>query len=200
LKTLSALIEASTATMFGRHEIMSPTEQARQLDRNLQQFKVTAKPHLAGITGLASRRSIRRTLRLFAACDRHGRNLARTSERYQDLVGSEPLAAQQSAQHAEAFTSAAAQVRSNIDALLAAIDGADAPTINLTTDDLDAAETAARHRDGEGQPRPDTLRFLTAVHALRQIDAAVVTAATDLGARDELKTAVGTAPEGRIDG
>ncbi len=78
--------------MFGGDETASPTEQARELDRNLQQFRVTAKPLLAGVAGLAGRRSIRRGLRLFTACDRYGRSLARNSERYQDPVGSEPLA------------------------------------------------------------------------------------------------------------
>ena len=116
LTSLSALIEISTETMFGGDETASPTEQARELDRNLQQFRVTAKPLLAGVAGLASRRSIRRGLRLFAACDRYGRSLARNAEQYQDPVGSEPLA--------HAFTSAAAQTRRNIDALVAIIDGA----------------------------------------------------------------------------
>jgi uncharacterized membrane protein YccC len=185
LTALSALIEISTATMCGEDETVSPTEQARQLDRNLQQFRVTAKPLLAGVAGLAGRRSIRRGLRIFTACDRYGRSLARSSEQYQDPVGSEALA--------DAFTSAAAQTRRNIDALVAIIDGADSVTVDSTTDELDAAETLARHQDGEGEPRPDTRRFLTAVHALRQIERAVVAAATNLGARDGLKVPSPTA-------
>ena len=61
-------------------------------------------------------------------------------------------------------------------------------TVNSATDDLDSAESLARHQDGEGGPRPDTRRFLTAVHALRQIERAVVTAAINLGAgRDGTK-------------
>jgi uncharacterized membrane protein YccC len=177
LTDLSALIEISTATMFD-DETLSPTEQARQLDRKLQQFRVSAKPHLAGVAGLAGRRSIRRALRIFAACDRYGRSLARSSEQYQDPGGSQTLA--------PAFTSAAARTRSNIDALVTIIDGANGVRISSATDELDAAETLARHQDGEGEPRPDTWRFLTAVHALRQIERAVVTAATNLGARDGL--------------
>jgi hypothetical protein len=43
---------------------------------------------------------------------------------------------------------AAAQTRSNIDALVAIIDGATGVTVNSATDELDAAETAARHQDG----------------------------------------------------
>jgi uncharacterized membrane protein YgaE (UPF0421/DUF939 family) len=185
LMSLSALIEISTATMFCGDETASPTEQARELDRNLQQFRITAKPLLAGFAGLASRRSIRRGLRLFSACDRYGRSLARSAEQYQDPVGSEPLA--------HAFTSAASQTRSNIDALVAIIDGAVGVNINSTTDELDAAETVARHQDGEGEPGPDTRRFLTAVHALRQIERAVVTGATNLGARDGVKVPSPTA-------
>jgi uncharacterized membrane protein YccC len=185
LTSLCALIEISIATMFCGDETASPTEQARELDRNLQQFRVTAKPLLAGVAGLASRRSIRRELRLFTACDRYGRSLARNAERYQDPVGSEPLA--------DAFTSAAAQTQSNIDALVAIIDGADAAIVNSTTDALDAAETLARHRDGEGEPQPDTRRFLSAVHALRQIERAVVSAAISLGARDSVQVPSPTA-------
>jgi uncharacterized membrane protein YccC len=177
LTDLSALIEISTATMFD-DQTLSPTEQARQLDRKLQQFRVSAKPHQAGVAGLAGRRSIGRALRILAACDRYGRSLARSSEQYQDRVGSPTLA--------PAFTSAAAQTRSNIDALVTIIDGADGVRVNSATDELDAAETLARHQDGEGEPRPDLWPFLTAVHALRQIERAVVTAATNLGARDGL--------------
>jgi uncharacterized membrane protein YccC len=185
LTSLSALIEISTETMFGGDETASPTEQARELDRNLQQFRVTAKPMLAGVAGLASWRSIRRGLRLFSACDRYGRSLARSAEQYQDPAGSDPLA--------QAFTSAAAQTRNNIDALVAIIDGAVGVRINSITDELDAAETVARHQDGEGEPSADTRRFLTAVHALRQIERAVVTGATNLGARDGVKVAAPTA-------
>jgi len=86
LTALSSLIEISTATMFGGDETGSPTEQARQLDRALQQFRVSAKPLLAGFAGLGGRRSIRRGLRIFTACDRYGRSLARNSEQYQDPV------------------------------------------------------------------------------------------------------------------
>jgi uncharacterized membrane protein YccC len=179
LKALSALIEISTATMFGEDEAVSPTEQARQLDRNLQQFRITAKPLLAGVAGLAGRRSIRRGLRIFTACDRYGRSLARSSERYQDPVGSQQLA--------EAFTAAAEQTRRNIDVLLALVDGAGPQTINSATFALDAAEALARHQDAEDAPQPDTRRFLTAVHALRQIERAVITAATSLGAREAPK-------------
>jgi uncharacterized membrane protein YccC len=179
LTSLSDLIEISTVTMFGGDEPVSPTEQARQLDRNLQQFRVTAKPLLAGVAGLASRRSIRRGLRTFTACDRYGRSLARNSERYQDPVGSEPLS--------DAFTSAAAQTRRNIDALIAIVDGACEMTVDSATDDLDSAECLARHQNGDGESRTDTRRFLTAVHALRQIERSIITAAINLGARDTLK-------------
>ncbi|OBK45644.1 FUSC family protein [Mycobacterium sp. 1081908.1] len=176
LTTLSALIEISTATMFGGDEAVSPTEQARQLDRALQQFRVSAKPLLAGVAGFAGRRSIRRALRIFAACDRYGRSLARSAEQYSDPIGSDGPATD--------FIAAAARTRSNIGALCAVIDGAEGVTVNSATDDLDAAETAARQHDGEGELGADARRFLTAVHALRQIDRAIITGATNLGARD----------------
>jgi hypothetical protein len=186
LTSLSALIEISAATMFGAAEDVSPSEQARQLDRDFQQFRVTAKPLLAGVAGLAGRRSIRRALGIFAVCDRYGRSLARSSERYQDPIGTDPL----SSEPAQAFSAAAAQTGRNIDALAAAIDGGHAPNLVSAADDLDAAETAARQQDGDGlddQPGPDTRRFLTAVHALRQIERAVVTAATNLGGRESVR-------------
>ena len=184
LTSLSELIEISTATMCGRDETVSPTEQARQLDRKLQQFRITAKPLLAGVAGLAGRRSIRRGLRIFSACDRYGRSLARSTEQHQGSVGSHPLAADLATDLADAFASASGQTRRNIDALLAMIDGADSVTVDSTTDELDAAETLARHQGAGGEPRPDTRRFLSAVHSLRQIERAVITAATNLGARD----------------
>jgi len=44
-----------------------------------------------------------------------------------------------------------------------------------------------RRQEGEAEPAPDSRQFLTAVHALRQIERAVVTGATNLGARDGVK-------------
>jgi len=84
---------------------------------------------------------------------------------------------------------AAAQTRSNIDALVAILDGAEGVTVNSATDGLDAAEPAARHQDGDGGLRLGTRHFLTAVQAVRQIERAIITAATDLGAGDSLKVA-----------
>ncbi|PRI16896.1 FUSC family protein [Mycobacterium shigaense] len=185
LTSLSDLIEISTATMFGGDEVVSPTEQARQLDRNLQQFRISAKPLLAGVAGLAGRRSIRRGLQIFTACDRYGRSLARTSEQYRDPVGAEALS--------DAFTSAAAQTRRNIDTLIAMVDGAKGGTVDSATDDLDAAECRARHRADGAEPDPDTRRFLTAVHALRQIERSTITAAINLGARDRTQVPAPTA-------
>lgn len=118
LTSLSALIEVCAATMCGEGGA-SPSEQARQVDRDLQQFRVTAKPLLAGVAGLAGRRSIRRALGIFSACDQYGRSLARSSEQYRDPVGSPPPASKL----AQAFSAAAAQTRRNIEALQEAIEG-----------------------------------------------------------------------------
>jgi uncharacterized membrane protein YccC len=185
LMALSTLIETSTAAMLGQSQAASPTEQARQLDRELQQFRLTAKPHLAGVAGIGGRRSIRRGLRIFTACDRYGRSLARSSERYRDPAGSQELA--------HAFAAAAAQTRRNIDAVVAAIDGDHAATVVSAMDELDAAETLAQHQDSEPEPRLSTQRFLTAVHSLRQIERAVLIAATNLGVRDSLRAPSPTA-------
>lgn len=193
LTSLSALIDASAAAMLGDDEEgASPSEQARQVDRDLQQFRDTAKPLLAGVSGLAGRRSIRRALGIFTACDQYGRSLARSSEQYQDPVGSPATAAQR----AEAFSAAAAQTRRNIEALQEAIEGGHAPRLVSAADELDAAETLARQQDSDGrgeEPRHDIRQFLTAVHALRQIEQAVITAATNLGGRESVPTA-GAAP------
>ena len=175
LTTLSALIETSIAAMFYDGATASPTEQARQLDRDLQQFRVTAKPLLAGVAGLTGRRSIQLSLRLFTACDHYGRNLARSAEQYQHPECSRPLA--------DAVTTAATQVQRNIDALIAALGGAHDVTVVAAGDALDAAESLARPADGDAEPLPDTRRLLTALLSLRQIERAVVTAASHLGAR-----------------
>lgn len=186
LTSLSALIEVCAANLCGEGDGTSPSEQARQVDRDLQQFRVTAKPLLAGVAGLAGRRSIRRALGIFTACDQYGRSLARSSEQYRDPAGSPPP----TSQRAQAFSAAAAQTRRNIEALQEAIEGGHAPTLVSAADDLDAAETLARQQDGDGdEPRPETRRFLTAVHALRQIERAVITAATNLGGRERVRTA-----------
>jgi uncharacterized membrane protein YccC len=181
LTTLSALIETSIATMFDDEVTVSPTEQARQLDRDLQQFRVTAKPLLAGVAGFTGRRSIQRSLRLFTACDRYARNLARSSEQYQDPHCSQELS--------DAVNTAAMQTQRNIDALVAALDGAHAVCVIPATDFLDTAETLTRQQDDGSEPRPNTRRLLTAVHSLRRIERAVVTAATHLGADAGLKLA-----------
>ncbi len=86
LKALSELIEICTATLCGSQETIGLTEQARQLDRTLQQFRITAKPLLAGVAGLAGRGTIRRGLRVFTACDRYGRTLARRDHHHR-VVG-----------------------------------------------------------------------------------------------------------------
>ncbi len=179
LTALSSLIEVSTAAMFGDDDAGSPTERARELDRKLQQFRVSAKPLLAGVAGIAGRRNVRRGLRLFTACDHFGRSLAQSAERYEIPPGSQEFA--------DAFMSAADQTRRNVEALVDAVGGAHAPAIVSATDDLDRAETLARQHTGAAPPRDDTRPLLTAVHALRQIEQAVVTTATMLGARDRVR-------------
>ena len=58
----------------------SLTETARQLGRDLLQFRVSAKPLSAGVAGLAGRRSMRHGVRMLTACDRYARILAHSSE------------------------------------------------------------------------------------------------------------------------
>jgi uncharacterized membrane protein YccC len=186
LTSLSILIETSIATMFdqlGTDQPDRPTEQARQLDRQLQQIRATAKPLLAGVGGLAGRRDIQRRLRLFGACDRYARILARRSEQYRDPDCPADLA--------EAVNTAAAQIQRNIDALVATLDGVDATTVVSAADALDTAETLARQHDSlfnPATPGPDPRRHPSVLHPLRQIDRAVVASATHLDADVILKT------------
>ena len=69
-----------------RRPAVSLTETARQLGRDLQQFRITAKPMSAGLAGLAGRRSMRHGLRMLTACERYARILARSSETHIDHV------------------------------------------------------------------------------------------------------------------
>lgn len=182
LAELSALIGTSIATMFHHDLPESPTEQARQLDRKLQQVRGTAKPLLAGVAGLTSRRSIQRRLRLFRACDRYARILARRCEQYRNPDCPQELAA--------AVSAAAQQIQHNIDSLVAALDGADADTVVSAADALDAAEALARQHDGTFTPAASglpTQRHPSVLHPLRQIDRAIVAAASHLDTEAGLK-------------
>jgi uncharacterized membrane protein YccC len=170
--TLSQLIETSAATLFGDDPAASPTETARQLDRDLEQFRTTAKPLTAGLAGLAGRRSMRHGLRMLTACDRYTRVLARSSDRCQDAAPG----------LADAVRSAAVQIRSNIDVLITALGKNHPATVLPATDDLDTAESLARHDDDP--ERPAGRRLLAVLHSLRQVDRAVINAAVDLGADD----------------
>ncbi|MGB6206777.1 FUSC family protein [Mycobacterium sp.] len=173
LTTLANVIDVSVATLFGREAAVSPTDKARQLDRDLQQFRTTAKPLAAGVGGFSGRHSVRHAQRMLAACDRYGRTLARNSEPFEEA----------SPRLADAITSAASHIRRSIDVLTAALHGNHDATVMPATDFLDAAEAFAReHRDGD--ERSSRARLLAIVHSLRQIDRAVVSAAVDLGAED----------------
>ena len=182
LTTLAEVIETSVSTLFGHEATASPTDKARQLGRDLQQFRTTAKPLRAGVGGFSGRHSIRHGQRMLAACDRYGRTLARNSERFD----------QASPRLTDAITSAATHIRHSIDVLTAALHGHHDATVMPATDFLDAAETLARAHHEESE-RSTRARLLAIVHALRQIDRAVVSAAIDLGAEDVVAAAARTA-------
>jgi uncharacterized membrane protein YgaE (UPF0421/DUF939 family) len=183
LATLAEVIEVSVATMFGDDATANPTEKARQLGRDLQEFRTSTKPLAAGVGGFSGRHSIRHARRMLTACDRYARTLARNSEPF------EP----HSARLAEAITSAATRIRHSIDALAAALDGRRAGIVMPATDFLDAAETLGEEHHGDYPARE---RLLAIVQALRQIDRAVVSAAIDLGADDVVSAAVRAAHVG----
>jgi uncharacterized membrane protein YccC len=162
--TLSDLIETSVASLFGDEITTTPTEMARQLDRDLLQFRTSAKPLTAGVGGLAGRRTMRHGLRMLAACDRYARILARSSDARADA----------SQRLVHAVKSAAEQIRHNIDVLVTALEFDDPATVFPSTDHIDAAESIAR--------KDRDRRLISALHSLRQIDRVVINSAIDLGA------------------
>jgi uncharacterized membrane protein YgaE (UPF0421/DUF939 family) len=186
LTTLSDVIETSVATLFGHEATASPTDKARQLGRELQQFRSTAKPLAAGVGGISGRHSIRHGQRMLAACDRYGRTLARNSVRFD--MPSERLT--------DAITSAASHIRCSIDVLTAALNGGRTGTLEPATDFLDAAETLGREHNADHSARQ---RLLAIVHSLRQIDRAVVSAAIDLGAEDVVASTLKAARTAHVD-
>ena len=153
LTTLSALIETSIATMFDDDDAASPTEQARQLDRDLQQFRVTAKPLLAGVAGFAGRRSIQRS----CDCSPPATATPETWHAAASSTSTQPVPEALS----DAVTTAAAQTQRNIDALVAAIDGAHG---RATSSRLPIPSTPPRPwpdtSDGGLEPGPNTRRLL----------------------------------------
>jgi uncharacterized membrane protein YccC len=163
-RTLSDLVQDSVAGLLGAQTAARLTDTARQLGRDLQQFRTTARPLSAGIAGMAGRRTMRHGLRMLSACDRYARILARCSETRVDI----------STELADAISSAATQIRRNIDVLMASLESSQSATVYPSTDFIDAAESLARRHDDQ--------RLLAALHALRQIDRVVINAATDLGA------------------
>ncbi|MGA9491720.1 MAG: FUSC family protein [Mycobacterium sp.] len=169
--TLSDLVEASIASLLGTPAPTRLTETARQLGRDLAQFRITAKPMSAGVAGLAGRRTMRHGLRMLTACDRYARILARSSEIHIDT----------SPELANAIRSTATQIRRNIDVLITSLAFNQAATVFPSTDYIDAAETLARqHVD---QPLAgDHRRLMNALHSLRQLDRVVINSAVDLGA------------------
>jgi uncharacterized membrane protein YgaE (UPF0421/DUF939 family) len=183
LATLSEVIEASVATLFGHAGTANPTEKARQLGRDLQQFRTSTKPLAAGVGGFSGRHSIRHARRMLTACDRYGRTLARNSQQFDSP----------SARLADAITSAAQHIQHSIDALTAALDGGRAGIVMPATDFLDAAETLGREHHADHSARQ---QLLAIVQALRQIDRAIVSAAIDLGADDVVAAAVRTVRAG----
>jgi uncharacterized membrane protein YccC len=169
--TLSDLVDASVTSLLGGDTAVRLTETARQLGRDLQQFRTTAKPMSAGLAGLAGRRSMRHGLRMLTACERYGRILAHSGETH---ISTSP-------ELADAIKSTATQIRRNIDVLITSLEFNQAATVFPSTDFIDAAETLAR-QNGDHPPSPDLRRLLAALHALRQIDRVIINAAIDLGA------------------
>jgi uncharacterized membrane protein YccC len=178
--TLSDLVEASVTSLLGTPAPARLTETARQLGRDLQQVRITARPMTAGVAGLAGRRTMRHGLRMLAASDRYARMLARNSE----------IHIETSAELADAIRSTAGQIRRNIEMLITSLEFNRAATVFPSTDYIDTAETLARqHVD---QPlAPDHQRLMNALHALRQIDRVLIDAATDLGADNGVLLTVG---------
>ena len=173
--TLSDVIAASVASLLGGESEARLTETARQLDRDLAQFRIVARPMSGGIANIAGRRSMRHGMRMLTACDRYARILARSSEEHDAaLVDASP-------ELADAVRSTGVAIRRNIDALITSLEFDQPTTVFPSTDFIDAAETLARENADHPQS-PNCRRLLAALHALRQIDRVVINVATDLGA------------------
>jgi uncharacterized membrane protein YccC len=171
--TLSDLVEASVASLLGTPAPARLTEEARQLGRDLQQFRITAKPMSAGVAGLSGRQTMRHGLRMLTASDRYARILARASEIHIDT----------SPELADAIRETTTQIRRNIDVLITALEFNQAADVFPSTDYIDAAEALARQHSDEPLA-PEQRRLNNALHALRQIDRVVINAAIDLGAHN----------------
>ena len=164
----------SVASLLGAESEARLTETARQLDRDLAQFRLMARPMSGGIANIAGRRSMRHGMRMLTACDRYARILARSSEEHDAaLVDASP-------ELADSVRSTAVAIRRNIDALITSLEFDQPTTVFPSTDFIDAAETLAR--EISTQHSPNRRRLLAALHALRQIDRVVINVATDLGA------------------
>jgi uncharacterized membrane protein YccC len=166
--TLSDLVEDSVASLLDGHPATPLTETARQLGRDLSQFRTTAKPLSAGIAGLGGRRTMRHGLRMLNACDRYARILVRSSE----------TRIETSSELADSIRSTATQIRRNIEVLITALEFDQPATVFPSTDSIDTAESIARQHDDQ----PGRQRLLSALHSLRQIDRVVINSAIDLGA------------------
>ncbi len=166
--TLADLVEESVDSLLDGEPATRLTETARQLGRDLSQFRITAKPLSAGIAGLAGRRTMRHGLRMLNACDRYARILVRSSE---TRVETAP-------ELADAIKATATQIRRNIDVLITSLEFNQPAKVFPSTDFIDAAESLAR-QSGDTSERA---RLMSALHALRQIDRVVINAAIDLGA------------------
>jgi uncharacterized membrane protein YccC len=167
--TLADLVEECVDSLLDGGPATPLTETARQLGRDLQQFRTTAKPLSAGVAGLAGRRTMRHGLRMLTACYRYARILVRSSETRVDT----------SPELAEAIRSTATQIRRNIDVLITSLEFDQPATVFPSTDFIDAAESLAREHD---ETTSDRARLLSALHSLRQIDRVVINSAIDLGA------------------
>jgi uncharacterized membrane protein YccC len=169
--TLSGLVDDSVTSLLGGETATPLTETARQLGRDLLQFRISAKPLSAGLAGLAGRRSMRHGLRMLIACDRYARILVHSSETRIDV----------SPELADAIMATATQIRRNIDVLITSLDFNQPATVFPSTDFIDAAESLARQHHDRPMA-PERRRLLSALHSLRQIDRVIINAAIDLGA------------------
>lgn len=171
--TLSGLVSSAVQSLLGEQSTPGPTEQARELDRQLQQLRTSAAPLTAGIGGLSGRSSTRHGLHVLTACDHYARMLARCSDR--------PAAAPLTPELSAIIAAAGELTARNIDALASHLDRDGQAPVERATELLDAAEAVAECHGGEFTgPNPQPVP--TALHALRRIDQAVVDLAVERGA------------------
>lgn len=171
LETLSETIASATGRLSSTVAAGNPgLVDAKRLRSDYQALRTSAKPVAHGIAGVSDQRGSRRSLRILAVCEYHGRLLLRLAD--------QPLITDDAAALKTLLTNAAEAVSSNIDALRLGVGGRQSdikivPASSILDDFEDYAEKHGSMHSRE---------LMTVSRNLRAIDLAIGTRARELGA------------------